>query len=114
MPVILKDGVYAGDDAVNLRHVAKAFNREMEKHKNPFSVIKIEDGDADGGRYQIERTVDYVWIYRVLPAGMLYIAKAYTNGTEQIYGDSEALGEELAVSILMDLIKNMNQIVSQG
>ena len=114
MPVILEDGKYAGYDAVELRAAVKTFNDLMTERNKPFAVIKIEDGQPDGGRFQIERTVEHVLIYSVLPVGLLYIAKMSIDGTEEIYGDDQTIGEAFAVDILNDVILNIDKVASAG
>lgn len=104
MPVITRDGEYVGYVAMDLREAAKTLHDLLKEKAPDISVLHITDEDEDQGRYHIEFNQDHSFLYRVLPVGTLYIAKAYTNDTEELFGDNQELTERRAVNVYRDAI----------
>lgn len=104
MPAIMQDGKYVGYVAVDLREVAKTLHDLLKAKAPDTSVLHITDDDEDKGRYHIELNGDHTLLYRVLPDGMVYIAKAFFNGTEELYGDDQGLTERRAVGVYQGAI----------
>ena len=104
MPAIMQDGKYVGYVATDLREAAKTL-RDLLKEKAPdTTVLRINDGEIDKGCYHIELREDHTFLCRVLPDGVVYIAKAYFNNTEELFGDSEELSERRAVGVCQTAI----------
>lgn len=81
---------------------------------NDNGVIQIRsDADGDGGRYHIEINRTNVFLYRVLPTGMLYIARSNVNYVVELFGDDMVMTAKRAISIIDSLLVDFDKITQE-
>lgn len=99
------------EQEVIVRERFMALNKRYRDKYHDGGVIVINsDADGDGGRYHIEMNAGNVFLYRVLPTGMLYIARVNFDGPVELFGDDMVLTAKRAISIVTTLLDDFGKI----